>query len=198
LRFKLRRNRAGVSEVMSSLIMISITLVAGAAAFGFVNGQLGVSANAYGNQAAGNINYLNERETVPLVNFPGSGITDNQVMVWVQNTGNIPLTGYSIVVTGPYCATLTDICATPAGTLIMKCVQGGACWAYQSTSGQNASVTNFLSPVPKGVLTSFTLSMPILFAGVEFRMTSSSAPTAVFTISFSGQFGSQASYTKVR
>jgi hypothetical protein len=49
---------------MSALIMIAITLVAGAAVFSFVNGAAGNSAKAVGNSVASNINFLNEREVV--------------------------------------------------------------------------------------------------------------------------------------
>lgn len=42
--------------------MIAITLIAGATALGWVNGQASSSDNAVGNSAAKNINFLNERE----------------------------------------------------------------------------------------------------------------------------------------
>jgi len=41
--------------------MVVVTLIAGAAVLGWVNGQAGSSEQAYGNSAANNINYLNER-----------------------------------------------------------------------------------------------------------------------------------------
>ncbi len=47
--------------------MIAITLVAGAAAFGFVNGQATEGSQAVATNAAKNINYLNEREVLTLV-----------------------------------------------------------------------------------------------------------------------------------
>ena len=80
----LSRKKA-VSEVLGSLIMIAITLVAGAAVFGFVNGQAGISAQAVGASAASNINFLNERETL----IYGTMLNSSSAQVWVYNNGAI-------------------------------------------------------------------------------------------------------------
>jgi hypothetical protein len=58
---------------MSALIMIAITLVAGAAVFSFVNGAAGNSAKAVGNSVASNINFLNEREVIVAACWASSG-----------------------------------------------------------------------------------------------------------------------------
>lgn len=47
--------------MFATLLMIVVTLIAGAAVLGWVNGQAGSSERAYGNSAANNINNLNER-----------------------------------------------------------------------------------------------------------------------------------------
>lgn len=68
--------------------MIAITLIAGAAVFGFINGQTGSSAQAVGNSAAANINFLNERESIVY-----GGVNATGVKLWVYNSGSInPLT----------------------------------------------------------------------------------------------------------
>jgi hypothetical protein len=86
-------NRVAISELMSALIMIAITLVAGAAVFGFVNGEAGNSASAVGNSVASNINFLNEREVVVAACLASSGGScqagGTYVNLYVYNNGQI-------------------------------------------------------------------------------------------------------------
>ena len=87
------KRRAGISEILGSLIMVAITLVAGAAVFGFVNGQSGNSANAVGKSAASNINFLNEREVVVYACLATSSgvcqVGGSYANVYVYNSGLI-------------------------------------------------------------------------------------------------------------
>jgi flagellin-like protein len=80
-----RKKRRAISEVMGSLIMIAITLIAGAAVFGFVNGQSGNSAQAVGNSANSNINFLNEREVIVVAQM----VSSTNANVFVFNNGQI-------------------------------------------------------------------------------------------------------------
>ena len=90
-----RRRRLAISEVLGSLIMVSITLIAGAAVFGFINGQASNSAQAVGNSAAQGANYLNEKETIvyacPSVSGACSSIGSpvSTAIVYVYNSGAI-------------------------------------------------------------------------------------------------------------
>lgn len=98
MRIKLRKRRAAISEILGSLIMIAITLVAGAAVFGFVNGQAGSSSAAVGNSAANNINFLNEREVIVYASVV-SLTPSASANVWVYNSGLInPLTIAEVLV----------------------------------------------------------------------------------------------------
>ena len=65
--------RSGISDLFGSLLMIAITLVAGVAAFGWINGQAATSERAYGNSVGSNINLLDERFTVVTQTFYGAG-----------------------------------------------------------------------------------------------------------------------------
>jgi flagellin-like protein len=56
-----RLRKRAISELVATLLMVAVTLVAGAAVLGWVNGQASTSEQAYGASAANNINYLNER-----------------------------------------------------------------------------------------------------------------------------------------
>jgi len=66
---RLTKRRVGISDLFGSLLMIAITLVAGVAAFGWINGQAATSERAYGNSVGNNINLLNERFTVVTQTF---------------------------------------------------------------------------------------------------------------------------------
>ena len=79
------RHRLAISEILGSLIMLAITLIAGAAVFGFVNGQSSSSAQALGNSAASNINFLNEKEVV----VSAAMINSSAARIWVYNNGQI-------------------------------------------------------------------------------------------------------------
>jgi len=61
LRIGTNLRKRAISELFATLLMVVVTLIAGAAVLGWVNGQAGSSEQAYGNSAANNINYLNER-----------------------------------------------------------------------------------------------------------------------------------------
>lgn len=82
------RRRLAISEVLGSLIMIGITLVSGAAVFGFVNGQSGTSSQAVAKSAASNINFLNEREVVVYAAIQGAS-PSSTAQLYVYNNGAI-------------------------------------------------------------------------------------------------------------
>ena len=83
--------------------MIAVTLVAGAAVFGFVNGQAANSEGQYGQAVAKNVNYLNEHyEIVNNYYFNGacpSGVGSGCFSVSLYNNGNMGLNITEIVIT---------------------------------------------------------------------------------------------------
>lgn len=103
-----RKRRLAISELVASLIMIAITLVAGSAVFGWINGQASVSEGAYGNSVANNVNFLNERFVVLTESFAGSagdcatvgGSSPNYwcttASFWIYNTGKVGFTLLSV------------------------------------------------------------------------------------------------------
>ena len=183
---------------MATLIMVSITLVAGAATFGFVNSQVGVSASSYGNQVAGNINFLNERGSIAFANFPGVGLLDTQLTLWIQNTGKATLSSYTLIVSGLYCGAVSDTCATPGNTITITCTQGGGNCVVGGPSC--SGMVNTLPSIPAGQMSTFTLTLPLACL-ITFQATAGSPPapqTVAFTIQFSGLYGSSATYVKNR
>ena len=72
-----------------------MTLVAGAAIWGYVNGQAGVASQAYGQSVGNSVQYLEEKFTV--VDMQVSNVTCGltscaSFTLWVYNTGRIQLT----------------------------------------------------------------------------------------------------------
>jgi len=112
LKFRANRRRRAISEIMGALIMIAMTLVAGSAAFGWINGQAGASERQYGNSVAAGVNNLREHFTLVSTQFTGtggggscSGVVPNRVCtgasLWLYNTGQVTLTLFSIQVQSP-------------------------------------------------------------------------------------------------
>lgn len=90
---RFERKRLGVSELLGTLTMIAITLVAAAVVVGWVNGQAQVSEGQFGQGVAKNVNYLNEHFVLLNVQFlDNSGGGYNQVNVTLYNNGAVGLT----------------------------------------------------------------------------------------------------------
>jgi len=81
------RRRKGISELVGSLLAIAITITAGAAVFGYVNGQSAVTEKQYGQGVGAVVNQIQEKFTVFDLSFPSS----NSISVWIYNTGSLTL-----------------------------------------------------------------------------------------------------------
>lgn len=76
------RRRRGISELVGTVLTIAITIMAGSAVFGYVNGQAGVSEQAYGQSALGAVEALKE-SYVPF----NMVFTSTTVSVYFYNSG---------------------------------------------------------------------------------------------------------------
>lgn len=90
------RKRKGLSELISTLLLVAMTLVAGVAIFGFVNTQAGVSELAYAQSVGASESFLQERFVASLVSYTSSSIT-----VYIYTNGQIPSQFAQIEVYGP-------------------------------------------------------------------------------------------------
>jgi flagellin-like protein len=95
------RRRPGLSELTGTLLMVGITLIAGAAVIGWVNGQASSSENAYGNSVANNVDFLQERFAMVTQTFNGAGTggvctgSPDQctgASFWIYNSGKVGFT----------------------------------------------------------------------------------------------------------
>lgn len=93
--FSIHGQKRGLSDLMATILLVAMTLIAGAALFGYVNGQASGSENKIGAANAVNVNFLNERFVVVNVALsPGS----TSASIWVYNNGNLSLTLKQIAV----------------------------------------------------------------------------------------------------
>ncbi|MCP8307309.1 MAG: hypothetical protein H3Z53_09710 [archaeon] len=83
----MNERRKGVSPVVATVMIITITLVVGFAVFSFVNSEAAVASGAMGESTATYVNYLRERFVITNVAFDYP--TDGQVTVWFYNNGAV-------------------------------------------------------------------------------------------------------------
>jgi flagellin-like protein len=174
LRFGRATKRRAVSELVGTLLMVAITLVAGAAAFSWVNGQTNSSESIYGANAAAGANYLQEHFAPITQTFTGpagaacSGTPDICTIAnfWIFNNGRVPFTLSSLQIQSAAGSsnplnivfTSTAFTAYNAGGTAISC--------SPSTPGFSYSGTN---PVPVGTLSgsAFSITIPTSCGGVN-------------------------------
>lgn len=84
--------RVAISEVIGSLLSIAVTIIAGAAVFGYVNTQAGTSAVNYANSVGNANNFLAENFKVVDMYFAST----TQTGFWLYNTGNTNLQTFQV------------------------------------------------------------------------------------------------------
>jgi hypothetical protein len=81
-----RRRRAGLSELVATMLTLTLTLVAGSAVFYYVSARSVESVSLYGESVSGVISFLQERATIVDLNY-----TSNSVTIWIYNSGKADL-----------------------------------------------------------------------------------------------------------
>jgi len=137
------RERPGISEVVGSLLAIAITVIAGAAVFGYVNTQAGVSERKYGNSVGATVQFLEERFVVVQLNYTSSSVT-----LWLYNMGQINLSPVQVLVYNNGRSTYLLYNAT-------KII------SYKPTSCTTAASTTYENPLMWNPKTGTGLSGPI-------------------------------------
>jgi flagellin-like protein len=176
--------RKGISEIIGTLLAIAITVTAGAAVFGFVNSQAGVSENQYGSSVGSSVSYLQERFTVANVNFTNTAIT-----VWLYNDGQIVLSPVEVVLynTGRSLSVIYNS-TTVESTGQVKCTVGAASGDENPGLWNTASVTGL--QVPVGSIQTLRLDLPC--TGQVF------SPGTTYTVSILGLYGNIVTYSQAR
>ena len=152
---KLRHHarRPGISELVGSVLAIAITVIAGAAVFGYVNGQAGVTENQYGSSVGVTVNYLQEQFSVIDMSFTSS----SQVVLYLYNYGRIAVSPIQVTV---YNETLY---LTYNATKVTQ-TEPTACSDTATTSNENPLLWNTKTstgtPIDIGSISTLTLSLP--------------------------------------
>lgn len=100
---RIEKKRVAMAEIMGTLIMVAITLIAGTAVFGWINGQAGSSENAYGQSVASNVNFLRESFSVVATQVLGcsgdaNGDPCTSLSLTLYNRGEVSLNVSSITI----------------------------------------------------------------------------------------------------
>jgi len=177
-----RGKRLGIAELTGSLLMIALTIVAGAAVFGWAITQAGVSEGSLGQNAANQANYYHESFVVVSIQFSyntagttgpcqvtGGNTWCNQVSVAIYNNGQVGLTIQSIVLAS---ASSTSASGTAVPTLKMTLgLTSASAGSYSVPSYTCGAVTG---PPP-------TVSENLLQTGVSEPIAQQSTPPTLFT-----------------
>jgi len=149
-------------------MMVAITLVAGAAVLGWVNGQAATSENVYGQSAAAGINNLREHFAPVTYTFTGpagvacSGTPDvcTSANFWVFNNGQLAFTLASLQIqsaVGAPSSNFLNIVYTATGFTAYSSA-GPALPCSPSTPGFTPPT---VTPIPIGTLSSTPYSVTI-------------------------------------
>ena len=82
----IRRRRAGLSELVATMLTLTLTIVAGSAIFYYVGARSVESVSLYGDSVNEVISFLQERATIVDINYTSSSVT-----VWIYNPGKVDL-----------------------------------------------------------------------------------------------------------
>ncbi|MDA4123926.1 MAG: hypothetical protein OK438_00555 [Thaumarchaeota archaeon] len=171
MKLSVHKRRIAISEIMGTLIMVSITLVAGAAVFGWVNGQAGVSENAYGQSAANGINYLREHFVPVTTTFSGTGpggiCTGSPTICtganfWVFNNGQLAFTLRSIQIQSAPNAPSSNLLNIVFNSTKFTAYNNATPPVVLSCSPRTPGFSfSGINPVPVGTLTTSSYSITI-------------------------------------
>ena len=186
--------RAGVSELIGAVLAIAMTLIAGAAAWGFINSQAGVSEGALQANAVANNNMLDEHFSITDMYFGSSTsatflfyntgtLTDQVQSVRIYDSSGLVNLFYNSTGTG---ASKADY------VYDLKSTASGQC-KTAATSYESPSLT--LTTVKVTTEEFYTLTVPPTQGSCpSFGQTFTSTDT--YTIVVTGIYGNSVTYSQ--
>lgn len=190
------RKRPAVSEIIGSVLAIAITLIAGAAAWGYVRTQAATSESALQNNVVGTNNFLNERFSLIDMYFT----TSTSTSFWVYNTGSVTLQAFSVrlydsagLVNLMFNYTQsgsvrTDYVYDLRSSLTTKCKT--AATSYETPSLTATTVMGTIAQI-------YSLTIPPALANCpSFGQTFGSGTT--YTLVLTGIYGNTAAYSRLK
>ena len=192
--YSANRGRRAASETIGAVLAIAITLVAGAAAWGYVRGAAGSSESALQNGASNTNNLLSEHFGVVDMYFG----TTTSATFWVYNTGALTFQTFSVRLYGPsgtvnllfnYTQSggvKTDYVYDLRSGLNTKCKTAASSYETPSLTGTTAKSTNALM---------FTLTIPPTLSNCpSFGNTWTSGNT--YAVVVTGIYGNVVTYSQ--
>ncbi len=161
----------GVSQILASLILITITLGVGFGLFGYVNGAVVTAERAYADALQLQMNELQESFIIAYANF-----SSNELTIWFFNNGNINSSIIQIII---WNAT-SSLLVTYNDTFV---VQGAS--SYAASSYEDPVLPLFLKTE---AVTSIKLTLP----------TGSFNDGRVYNIKALGTYGNTYTYFQVK
>jgi flagellin-like protein len=177
------KRRLGVSEVVATVMTMALTLVAGFAVFGYVNGQAGVTERAYGQAVGATVQYLEERFVVTQFAFSSSPTV---LTVYVYNNGQISL---QIVQVAVYDSSKSSIDVLFSGTGATDLLHSG-CSVSTLSSVESP-------PLAAGSVSSFTLTIPTQSMNSKCPASPAWASGTAYYAQITALYGNQVVYYQV-
>lgn len=177
---------------MATVVTIAITLIAGAAVFGFVNNQAGASERQYGISAGQTNNFLAEKFTVALLTF-ATGPT--KATLWIYNSGSINFQPVQIIfynVTQGCTKACTSISLQYSTTGVTDIVHTGC----TAPAGNESPLFTSINLKPNGLL-QLALTIPTNFVGTGCVNNYQLSSGGVYYVNVLGYYGNTVTYFQV-
>jgi flagellin-like protein len=152
------RRRHALSNLISTLLLIVMTLIAGAVLFGYVNGQAASSENQLGAANASNVNFLNERFVIAQASFDYTN--GKSVTLYVYDSGRLADSFVRIEMFGNPRSGVDLVYYVHSHNNWVMDVNHAGCNSSATISPSLESPSLSAYSVPIGSISSITLSIP--------------------------------------
>lgn len=167
------------------MLAIALTVIAGSAVFGYINGQAATTENQYGSSVGVTVNYLQEQFSVVDVSFASS----TQAVLYVYNYGRVPVSPVQVII---YNSTQSVYLTFNATSVVAT--SPTACSVAASTSNESPLIWNTASSsgmqVNIGSISTLTLTLPSCSAA-------SFATGVTYYVKVTGLYGNIVVYSQV-
>ncbi len=107
-----KKSRSGISPVIATTIILAITITLGLGLWSFANSGVGSATQSYAQVITDIGNYTNDRFVI--VNTAFDYPSDNQVTVWIYNSGTMQTRIDNVVLTCGDCSGFTPVTVNKA------------------------------------------------------------------------------------
>ena len=177
--------RRGFSEIIGTMLLIAMTLVAGIAIFGYVRLQANASQLSYAQSVGGTMAFLKERFVIALVSY-----TSNSVTIYVYTNGQLPSQFAQVEVFGPTKSAMDLVYDANYVTTNTPASCKGQITASSSNESPMLGTSTGSFSVKVNYVTSIVLTLPSC-SGLSFQSGNT------YFVKLLGQYGNTATYYQV-